>query len=121
RWLRRGVMLTGSMLANALHAVTPPYPRQARLWVACESTSARMIRRDVLARDVFDPGAIHTRGYWKIRVANPPNHHMGLDGGTSLASAARPCRQGCDARVPLVARRSWRRPGFTGSARSFTA
>jgi NADPH-dependent ferric siderophore reductase len=79
RWLHRGELFAGAALANALHQVSAPDNRSARIWVACESNAVRVIRRDLLARRIVEPEAMHTRGYWKYGTSNHPDHDMGQD------------------------------------------
>ena len=79
RWLHRGALPAGAALANALHQLLPLERGTPHAWIACESTAVRLIRRDLLSRNVFDPGALHTRGYWKFGAPNHPDHDMGQD------------------------------------------
>lgn len=45
-----------------------------RVWLACEATAMRRIRRDLLEGWQLDPAAIVTRGYWK---QGEPNYRDG--------------------------------------------
>jgi NADPH-dependent ferric siderophore reductase len=50
----------------------------ARVWVACEATTVRSIRRHLLDRQV-PASALVTRGYWRRGEANHPDHDYGQD------------------------------------------
>ncbi len=78
RWLHRGELYAGAALANTLPQVSAPCDA-AHAWVACESNAVRIIRRDLLARRVVEPAALHTRGYWKSGCPNHIDHDMGQD------------------------------------------
>ncbi|MBL7497567.1 siderophore-interacting protein [Frankia sp. CNm7] len=50
----------------------------AQVWVACEASAMRLIRRSLLERGV--PGiSMVTRGYWRRGVADHPDHDYGED------------------------------------------
>jgi len=49
------------------------------VWVACEATAVRRIRRALLGAGVVDPSALVTRGYWRLGEENHPDHDHGED------------------------------------------
>jgi NADPH-dependent ferric siderophore reductase len=51
----------------------------ARVWVACEAAAVRRIRAHFLAGQQVPANLLVTRGYWRIGVANHPDHDYGED------------------------------------------
>ena len=77
-WLRRsGSSAPGSLLEAAL--TTTDIPAGARVWVACEATAVRRIRRQLLEAGSVSPERLVTRGYWRAGEANHPDHDYGED------------------------------------------
>lgn len=68
----------GHLLAAAIRDVTLP-DGNGRVWVACEATVMRDIRRHLLYERGLERGAIYTHGYWKRGEANHPDHDFGDD------------------------------------------
>ncbi len=79
-WLDRAgdAMSAGSRLEAALRATTAP-AGSGRVWLACEATAMRRIRRHLLDGWGLDPSAMVTRGYWKQGEVNYPDHDYGED------------------------------------------
>jgi NADPH-dependent ferric siderophore reductase len=50
-----------------------------RVWVACEATTMRQIRRMLLEDLGMPADTVVTRGYWKLGEPNYPDHDYGLD------------------------------------------
>jgi NADPH-dependent ferric siderophore reductase len=78
-WLQRDdpTALAGDLLAATLrHA---EWPAESRLFVACEATAMRGIRRHLLSERGVERNALYTRGYWKRGEANHPDHDTGED------------------------------------------
>lgn len=50
-----------------------------QIWVACEATAMRAIRRHFLSTRSNDPSALITRGYWRAGAADHPDHDYGED------------------------------------------
>ena len=79
-WLHRDpdAGLPGRALERALRAA--PLPEgDGRVWVACEATVMRDIRRHLLYERNLGREAVHTHGYWKHGAANHPDHDLGQD------------------------------------------
>lgn len=74
-WLPRGSAesLPGSLLEAAL-AEAPAPEGDGRVWLACEATIMRRIRKHLLDAWHLDPASIVTRGYWK---QGEPNYRDG--------------------------------------------
>jgi NADPH-dependent ferric siderophore reductase len=54
-------------------------PAGARIWVACEASAMRGIRRHFTRERGLPPSAMVTRGYWRLGEANHPDHDYGDD------------------------------------------
>jgi NADPH-dependent ferric siderophore reductase len=68
----------GRLLAAALRdAELADY--RGRVFVACEASIMRDIRRHLLEERGLDRSAIHTHGYWKLGVADHPDHDLGQE------------------------------------------
>ena len=79
-WLHRDpdAGLPGRALERALRAA--PLPEgDGRVWVACEATVMRDIRRHLLYERNLGRESVHTHGYWKHGAANHPDHDLGQD------------------------------------------
>jgi NADPH-dependent ferric siderophore reductase len=50
-----------------------------QVWVGCEAQAMRRIRRHLLEERGSAPGSLHTRAYWRIGVADYPDHDTGED------------------------------------------
>jgi NADPH-dependent ferric siderophore reductase len=50
-----------------------------RVWVACEATAVRGMRRHLLDDRGLSPVSLVTRGYWRLGSANHPDHDYGDD------------------------------------------
>ena len=75
-WLHRGGTAPGERLAAAVSALDLPAGR-GEVWVGCEASAMRAIRRHLLSDRGLERSAIHTRGYWKLGAANHPDHDTG--------------------------------------------
>lgn len=71
-------VLAGDLLTRTICDGVPP-AEGTRVWVACEASAMRTIRRHLLQERGFDPALVHTRGYWKYGTANHPDHDTGED------------------------------------------
>lgn len=49
------------------------------VWVGCEATAMRRIRGHLLEERGLPNRALHTRAYWKMDVANHPDHDTGAE------------------------------------------
>jgi NADPH-dependent ferric siderophore reductase len=49
----------------------------AQVWVGCEASAMRSIRRQLLDADQVPPSALVTRGYWRLGVSDHPDHDYG--------------------------------------------
>jgi NADPH-dependent ferric siderophore reductase len=54
-------------------------PPGARIWVACEATAMRGIRRYFRTERGLPPSSLVTRGYWRLGEADHPDHDYGDD------------------------------------------
>lgn len=76
-WLhRRGANYGGALLAAVTGA---ELTGASGVWVACEATAVRAIRRALLDGGRVDSAAVVTRGYWRLGEANHPDHDHGED------------------------------------------
>ena len=79
RWIhRREGETPGRALAAALRDVDLP-DGDGRIWVSCEASAMREIRRHFLEERGVDRKALRTQGYWKAGESNHPDHDMGED------------------------------------------
>jgi NADPH-dependent ferric siderophore reductase len=77
-WLHRGMSQSDAALEAALCAVQLP-EGNGRIYVGCEATVLRRIRRHLLEERGLDPATIVTRGYWKLGAVNHTDHDYGTD------------------------------------------
>ena len=79
-WLHRGQPsgATGDLLPQALQQLGS-IDDQTRVWLACEASVMRRLRRQLLDESKVHPDAMVTRGYWKVGEVNYPDHDYGLD------------------------------------------
>ena len=70
-WLHRGGTAPGERLAAAVRALALPAGR-GEVWVGCEASAMRAIRRHLLSDRGLERSAIHTRGYWKLGAPTIP-------------------------------------------------
>ena len=77
RWLHRRLgEMPGRMLAQAMRAFELP-EGDGRVWVSCEASVMRDIRRHFIEDRGLDRAKLRTQGYWKAGAANHPDHDMG--------------------------------------------
>jgi NADPH-dependent ferric siderophore reductase len=77
-WLhRQGSTAYGRLLHEAVAGAT--VPAGSKVWVACESTAVRGIRRTLLEEGRQPASSLVTRGYWRLGEANHPDHDHGED------------------------------------------
>ena len=50
-----------------------------RVWVACEATAVRRIRKHLIGERQVPLEALVTRGYWRLGEAGHPDHDYGED------------------------------------------
>jgi NADPH-dependent ferric siderophore reductase len=74
---RRSADGFGVELDEAAHAAE--LPEGARVWVACEASAMRGIRRYFTRERGLPVGSLVTRGYWRLGAANHPDHDYGED------------------------------------------
>ena len=78
-WLhRRAGDMPGRALASAMGAVELPQG-DGRVWVSCEASVMRQIRRHFVEERGLDRSMLRTQGYWKAGESNHPDHDMGED------------------------------------------
>jgi NADPH-dependent ferric siderophore reductase len=79
-WLHRGPgsAAPGRLLASALRDVELP-AGDGRVWLACEASVMRDIRRHFLDERQVDRSLLRTQGYWKAGETNHTDHDMGDD------------------------------------------
>lgn len=83
RWLVRSESSAppGALLLQAAQTLSlPGLPEGAMVWVACEASAMRDIRRVWLSERGLDRAQLVTRGYWKVGATDHPDHDMGDDG-----------------------------------------
>jgi NADPH-dependent ferric siderophore reductase len=76
-WLPRPPGHFGQTLAAAVSAVD--VTGVAGVWIACEASAVRSIRRALLTERGVDPSSLVTRGYWRLGEQNHPDHDYGED------------------------------------------
>jgi NADPH-dependent ferric siderophore reductase len=76
-WHHRSPGAFGADLAAAARAAA--IPDGARVWVACEASAMRDIRRYLMAERRIPPASLVTRGYWRTGEQNHPDHDYGED------------------------------------------
>jgi NADPH-dependent ferric siderophore reductase len=62
-WLHRGAAAPGTVLEDALRAVTLP-PGQGRIWIAGHTPTVRRIRMYLLDQCGVDRRALYVKGFW---------------------------------------------------------
>jgi NADPH-dependent ferric siderophore reductase len=79
-WRHRGADLTGpgTLTAQAVRELDLPGGRGAG-WIGLEASAMRTVRRHLLGERGLDREQLYTRGYWKIGVADHPDHDTGED------------------------------------------
>ncbi len=50
-----------------------------QVWVACEASAVRQIRRTMFDEHKVSPASLITRGYWRLGEADHPDHDYGED------------------------------------------
>jgi NADPH-dependent ferric siderophore reductase len=57
-----------------------PFPKgNGRVWIGCEASIMREIRRHLLNERRMDRAHVHTQGYWKYGAVNHPDNDRGKD------------------------------------------
>jgi NADPH-dependent ferric siderophore reductase len=74
---RRAGGAFGAELADAARAAV--LPAGARIWVACEATAMRGIRRYFTRERGIPAAQLVTRGYWRVGERDHPDHDYGDD------------------------------------------
>ena len=69
----------GEMLARMLREIKLPAVDDGRIWVGCEASIMRDVRRWLIFDQGWDRASIHTHGYWKLGAANHPDHDIGQE------------------------------------------
>ena len=78
-WLhRRSGAMPGRMLAEVMCGAALP-EGDGRIWVSCEATIMREIRKHFLEERGLPHSMLRTQGYWKVGTVNHPDHDMGED------------------------------------------
>ncbi len=78
-WLhRRAGEMPGQVLAAALRQAELPQGKGC-VWVSCEASIMREIRRHSIEERGLDRSMLRTQGYWKAGESNHPDHDMGED------------------------------------------
>jgi len=70
----------GTELVDAVSQIKRP-AGEGRVWLACEASMMRRIRKHLVEAWQLDPSAIVTRGYWKEGEVNYPDHDYGETDG----------------------------------------
>lgn len=78
RWLDRDGAPACERLVSAVQQLELP-PGDSQVWVGCEAQAMRRIRRHLLEERRLEPRALQTRAYWRIGVADYPDHDTGED------------------------------------------
>jgi NADPH-dependent ferric siderophore reductase len=78
RWLHRDGRPACELLSSAVEQLELP-SGEGQVWVGCEAQAMRRIRRHLLEDRGLVPGSLHTRAYWRIGVADYPDHDTGED------------------------------------------
>ena len=79
RWIHHQAGETpGRALAAALCEVELPLGRGC-VWVSCEATIMREIRKHFILERGLERSMLRTQGYWKAGESNHPDHDMGED------------------------------------------
>jgi NADPH-dependent ferric siderophore reductase len=78
RWLHRDGEPPCERLVEAVEQLELP-PGDGQVWVGCEAGAMRRIRRHLLEDRALAPRALHTRAYWRLGVADHPDHDTGED------------------------------------------
>jgi NADPH-dependent ferric siderophore reductase len=79
-WLHRGegtTVLPGSLIQQTVRDL--PLPDGGRVFVACEASIMRDIRRYLLNERQVDRTRVYTHGYWKAGEANHPDGDRGQE------------------------------------------
>ena len=74
---RRGHDAWGNELYDAARAAA--IAEGTRVWVACEAMAVRRIRKHFLVERQVPAGDLVTRGYWRLGMADHPDHDYGDD------------------------------------------
>jgi NADPH-dependent ferric siderophore reductase len=78
-WLHRGENApAGLLLEETLRQRTFTSGR-GRIWLGCEASIMRSIRRHLIDNLGMDRAHMHTHGYWKLGVSNHPDHDVGQE------------------------------------------
>jgi len=79
-WRHRGTDHAGPgmLAARAVQETELPGGRGAG-WIGLEASAMRTVRRHLLGERGLDRDQLYTRGYWKIGVADHPDHDTGED------------------------------------------
>jgi NADPH-dependent ferric siderophore reductase len=78
-WLHRDENApAGALLEEALRQRTFS-AGNGRLWLGCEASIMRSIRRHLIDDRGMDRAHMHTHGYWKLGVSNHPDHDVGQE------------------------------------------
>jgi NADPH-dependent ferric siderophore reductase len=78
QWLHRDGQTACQQLVSAVEQLDLP-SGDGQVWVGCEAGAMRGIRRHLLEERRMAPGALHTRAYWRLGVADYPDHDTGED------------------------------------------
>ena len=74
---RRTPQAWGAELADAARGAS--FAPGTHVWVACEASAMRGIRRYLLGERQLPPASLVTRGYWRLGAENYPDHDYGDD------------------------------------------
>jgi NADPH-dependent ferric siderophore reductase len=78
-WLHRGEDApAGALLEETLRQRTFN-AGNGRIWLGCEASIMRSIRRHLIDDRGNDRAHMHTHGYWKLGVSNHPDHDVGQE------------------------------------------
>ena len=79
-WLHRGEdpARAGALLEQSMRALELP-SGAGRVYVACEASAMRRIRRHLLAERSLSRDHVVTRGYWKLGATDHPDGDYGQE------------------------------------------
>jgi NADPH-dependent ferric siderophore reductase len=77
-WLHRKGSAPGSLLDRTIRGL-PLSTESGRMFIACEASVMRDLRKHLLLDRELDRDQIFTHGYWKIGESNHPDHDRGQE------------------------------------------
>jgi NADPH-dependent ferric siderophore reductase len=78
-WLHRDENAPGGALLEETLRQRTFIAGNGRIWLGCEASIMRSIRRHLIDDRGMDRANMHTHGYWKLGVSNHPDHDVGQE------------------------------------------